>query len=195
MRDTCSRSTGWRRGRAGAHVCDVWRNEDPCAATFKQRFPQQPHAPLVPLSRLRDEAPPLPLGLMQPHAYARAHVRTHTHTHICKGISTFDLRRFCANGTSVHQGCCASLLIYRLDRGEALDDTVKCVIRYTLMSNGVKCTCGEAHGWGPRSTLPTWLLIAATVADGTCCKAQKMSALKLLNVIWIQLCLLWNVCN
>lgn len=87
MQEVRSHMTERGRVREGAYVCVVWRNEDPCAVMFKQRFPQQPHAPLVPLSRLRDEAPPLPLTLMHPHPYA--HTRT-LHPQICKGISTFD---------------------------------------------------------------------------------------------------------
>ena len=55
-------------------MCVVWRNEDACTVMFKQRFPRQPHAPLVPLSKLRDEAPQLPLTLMRAHT----HMRTHT---------------------------------------------------------------------------------------------------------------------
>lgn len=103
MQDVHSHMAEGSRGRGGICACDVWRNGDPCAVMFKQRFPQQPHAPLVPLSRLRDEAPPLPLTLMHPHAYACA--CTHTHSrHICKGISTFDLGLFCTNGTSVRRG-------------------------------------------------------------------------------------------
>lgn len=33
----------------GAYMHTVWRNGSPCAVILKQRFPQQPHAPLVPL--------------------------------------------------------------------------------------------------------------------------------------------------
>lgn len=50
----------------------VWRNWDPCTIAFKQRFPWQLHAPFVPLSKLRDEVPQLPLILM--------HIHTHTLT-------------------------------------------------------------------------------------------------------------------
>lgn len=75
-----------REMREGAYVCVcVWRNEDPCAIMFKQRFPQQPHAPLVPLSRLTDEAPLLP------HTVMHTHTNTLTiNPQICKDISTFD---------------------------------------------------------------------------------------------------------
>lgn len=73
MQEVRSHMTERVRVREGAYVCIVWRNEDPCAVMFKQRFPQQPHAPLVPFSRLRDEAPPLPLTLMHPHPYAHTH--------------------------------------------------------------------------------------------------------------------------
>lgn len=36
---------------------------------FKQRFPQQPHAPLVPLSKLRDKEPQFPLIFMHTLIY------------------------------------------------------------------------------------------------------------------------------
>lgn len=75
MQEVCSHMTERKREREGAHMCVVWRNEDPCTVMFKQRFPRQPHAPLVPLSKLRDEAPQLPLALMHAHTYA--HARTH----------------------------------------------------------------------------------------------------------------------
>lgn len=60
----------------GAYMHTVWRNGSPCAVIFKQRFPQQPHAPLVPLQKLRDKAPQLPLILM----YTQAHAHTCTLT-------------------------------------------------------------------------------------------------------------------
>lgn len=57
-------------GGGGLYICVLW-NEDPCTVMFKQRFPQQPHAPLVPLSKLRDEAPQLPFILT--HTYLHMH--------------------------------------------------------------------------------------------------------------------------
>lgn len=39
---------------------------------FKQRFPQQPHAPLVPLSKLRDKEPQFPLIFMHTLTYTYA---------------------------------------------------------------------------------------------------------------------------
>lgn len=71
----------------GAWVCVVWRNGDPCTVMFKQRFPRQPHAPLVPLSKLSNEAPQLPLVLMHAHAYVHSRA---LNPQIWKGIATFD---------------------------------------------------------------------------------------------------------
>lgn len=141
MRDVHSHMAEGSRGRGGicVCVCDVWRNGDPCAVMFKQRFPQQPHAPLVPLSRLRDEAPPLPLTLMHPHAYA--YTRTHVHSRQ-KGISTFDLGRFVQMVPRCVGGAIHRVLISLFDREETLEDEKKWLIHYILMSKE-----GKGHKW------------------------------------------------
>lgn len=193
MQDACSGTGG---GRAGAYVCDVWRNGDPCAATFKQRFPQQPHAPLVPLSRLGNEAPPLPLSLMQPHAYAHTHTRAHTQAShlqrylnlwfekvLCKwylsssGLrcGSFDLSVWPRRGSPRHSEMSDSLH-FNVKWGERPH-----VERHTSRPLGRRYQC-HCYSWPPSATEPA-------AKHGNCLYS------KFLNVIWIQSCLLWNVCN
>jgi len=114
----------------GACMCVVWRNWDPCTVMFKQRFPWQPHAPLVPLSKLWDEAPQLPLILM--HVHTRMHSRA-LNPQICKGISTFDWGWLCTNGSAARRDGMGELISWLVDWEETLKDERQGLIYWKTM--------------------------------------------------------------
>lgn len=67
------------RERKSIHVCCVqeWRS---LYCYVQQRFPQQPHAPLGLLSKLRDDAPQLPFTFMHADTYSHMHTQKHTNS-------------------------------------------------------------------------------------------------------------------
>ena len=87
MHEVCTYMTervgwGW-----GGHICVLYGGME-VLALFKQRFPQQPHAPLVPLIKTRGQRTSI-----TPHSHAHPDIRKHSATLnplIYKGVSTSD---------------------------------------------------------------------------------------------------------